>query len=120
MNLLNFLKDTITNGGATFNLLTGEYNPKTGYMVATSGHELIIPIEQFNQNTVAKYISEKSTMLMGGITNDNYFLGSWVDGEKVYLDISEKIDDLNKALLIGSNRKQLAIWDNSTMSEIRL
>lgn len=120
MNLLNFLNDTITNGGASFNLLTGEYNPKNGYMVATSGHEVIIPIEQYNQNTLAKYISEKASMLMGGITNDNYFLGSWIDGKNVYLDISEKIDSLRDAMITGSNRKQLAIWDNGNSSEIRL
>lgn len=120
MNLLNFVKDTIENGGASFNLLTGEYNPNDGYMVATTGNEVVIPIDQFHQTSVAKYIAEKSVMLIGGISNSNFFLGAWVDGEKVYLDISEKVDSRQYAEIIGNEREQLAIWDNKNNSEIRL
>lgn len=120
MNLLNFVQDTLKNGGASFNLLTGEYNPKNGYMIATKGHEIILPIEQFHQTSVAKYISEKAVMLLSGIATNNYFLGSWIDGKNVYLDISEKTDDRQKAEKIGIDRNQIAIWDNLNSLEIRL
>jgi len=120
MNLINFVKDTIENGGASFNLLTGEYNPTDGYMVATTGNEVVIPIDQFHQTSVAKYIAEKSVMLIGGISNSNFFLGAWVDGDNVYLDISEKVDSRQYAEIIGNEREQLAIWDNANSLEIRL
>ena len=120
MNLLNFVKDTIENGGASFNLLTGEYNPNDGFMLATNGNEIVIPIDQFHQTSVANYISEKAVMLMSGIANSNFFLGSWVDGEKVYLDISEKVDNRQQAEAIGNDRNQIAIWDNANSLEIRL
>lgn len=120
MNLLNFVSDTLKNGGASFNLLTGEYNPTNGYMVATNGNEVIIPIDQFHQTSVAKYIAEKAVMLLSGIATNNYFLGSWIDDKNVYLDISEKIDDRQQAETIGIERDQIAIWDNLNSLEIRL
>lgn len=120
MNLLNFVNDTLKNGGASFNLLTGEYNPKSGYMVATSGHEVVIPLKQFHNASLAGYIAEKSAILLSGISNTSLFLGAWVDGDKVYLDISEKVEDRQDAVKIGIERKQLAIWDNANGKEIRL
>ena len=120
MNLLNFVNDTLNNGGASFNLLTGEYNPKTGYMVATQGNEIVIPLKQFHNASVSEYIAKKSYMLLSGISNTSLFLGSWVDGDKVYLDISEKVEDRHEAVKLGIERKQLAIWDNANGKEIRL
>lgn len=120
MNLLNFVNDTLKNGGASFNLLTGEYNPKNGYMVATQGHEIVIPLKKFHNASLADYIAKKSTLLLSGISNTSLFLGAWIDKGMVYLDISEKVEDRQEAVKLGIERKQKAIWDNFNGKEIRL
>ena len=39
MNLLNVFNRIVENGGATYNLSTGEFNPNSGYGVALKGFE---------------------------------------------------------------------------------
>ena len=38
-NLINFKNSIINNGGATYNLLTGEFNPERGFMVSIRDHD---------------------------------------------------------------------------------
>lgn len=110
MNLLNFVKDTLNNGGASFNLLTGEYNPNNGYMVATEIHEMYLPKEEFNNEVLKGYIAKNLDALL---SNKNLFLGSWIDERgMVCLDISERIEDRQEAVKLGIERNQKAIWDN--------
>lgn len=91
MNLLNFINDTLNNGGASYNLLTGEYNPNNGYMVAIKGKELKVPVDQFNRKTVADYISEHTHILLTNLNGD-IFLGAWVNEGFVKVDF----DTINK------------------------
>jgi hypothetical protein len=37
--LINFKNSIINNGGATYNLLTGEFNPERGFMVSIRDHD---------------------------------------------------------------------------------
>lgn len=117
MNLQQFFNDTLTNGGASFNLLTGEYNPNNGYMLAIKGHELQVPIEKFNQKVLADYIKSKSDILISGITNDK-FIGSWVNDGIVYLDCSIKYLSATQAIQTGIENGELAIWDNELKCSI--
>lgn len=111
MNLQTFFKDTISNGGASFNLLTGEYNPDDGFMLAIKGHEFQIPIEDFNHKVLSDYIKKNADLLISGVT-DNKFLGSWIDNGIVYLDCSVKFDRVVPALESGIDQGELAIWSN--------
>ncbi len=112
MNLQQFYNDTLTNNGASFNILTGEYNPNNGYMVAIAEHELKIPLNKFNQKVLSDYIKSKSDILISGITT-NKFIGSWVYDGIVYLDCSIKFESEVDAIKTGIESGQLAIWDNS-------
>ncbi|MEU6573601.1 hypothetical protein [Streptomyces sp. NPDC046805] len=47
-------------------------------------------------------------------------LGGWVDGQQLYLDPVEIIDDRAQAEFLGRQRKQIAIYDLSASEEIRL
>ncbi|MCX4561697.1 hypothetical protein OHA02_36670 [Streptomyces phaeochromogenes] len=47
-------------------------------------------------------------------------MGGWVDGQRLYLDPVEIIDDLAKAEFLGRLRNQIAIYDLSASEEIRL
>lgn len=117
MNLKQFVKDTLKNGGATFNIVNGTYNPNKGYMVALQGHELQVPISQFNQKVLADYITDKSDTLLSGQITNNY-LGSWVHEGIVYLDCSTLIDNLDIAIDIAKSSDQLAIWSNKDKESI--
>lgn len=117
MNLLNFIKDTLNNGGASYNLLTGDYNPNFGYMVAVKGHELKLPITQFHNKSLAEYIASKCHILMTN-SNCNMFLGAWVDKGFVYLDVSQLITDKIKALNIAISQNEIAIFDNENKESV--
>ncbi|MEV4033716.1 hypothetical protein [Streptomyces umbrinus] len=47
-------------------------------------------------------------------------MGGWVDGQRLYLDPVEIIDDRAKAEFLGRLRNQIAIYDLSASEEIRL
>lgn len=117
MNLQQFYNDTLTNGGASFNILTGEYNPSNGYMLAIKGHELQVPLNSFNQKVLSDYIKSKSDILMSGITSDK-FIGSWVNDGIVYLDCSVKYLTATQAIQTGIENGELAIWDNFLKASI--
>lgn len=117
MNLQKFIKDTIFNGGASYNIYTGDYNPNKGYMLAIKGHELQIPLHQFNSKVLSDYIKTKADILLSGVT-ENKFLGSWVDNGVVYLDCSVCYDSAVEAIQIGIDSNELAIWDNQLKCSI--
>lgn len=117
MNLQQFYNDTLTNGGASFNILTGEYNPDNGYMLAIKGHELQVSLNKFNQKVLSDYIKSKADILMSGITTDK-FIGSWVYDGIVYLDCSVKFQSAELAIQTGIENGELAIWDNFLKAEI--
>lgn len=122
-NLKEFLKATMKNGGASFNLVTGELNPKTGYMVALIGHEKIIAgvsDEKQLQYHIADYIKDKAILLASGITDDKKYLGTWVNDGKLYLDVSINFVDKAMAVEIATRSNQLAIWDCANQTEIKI
>jgi hypothetical protein len=122
-NLKDFLHATLENGGATFNLVTGELNPSVGYMVALGGHEKIIGSDTFSipqlQYHIADYIKDKAILLASGITDDKKYLGTWIHDGKLYLDISINFIDKAMAVEIATRSNQLAIWDCANAIEIK-
>jgi hypothetical protein len=121
-NLKKFVAATIQNGGASFSLETGEINPTAGYMVAISGHEKIVPNVTNSkqlQYIVAEYIKEHAIILAAGMSQ-NTFMGTWLHENKLYLDVSKNVTDKASAVRMAIENNQLAIWDNSNNSEIKI
>lgn len=121
-NLKQFVKATIENGGASFNLVTGELNPTTGYMVAIQGHEKIVPnvtSEKQLQYIVADFIREHAIILASCISNEGNFIGTWLHENKLYLDVSCNIADKADATKAAKSGNQLAIWDCENNCEIK-
>ena len=114
MNLPNFLTEVLTNGGASFNLVTGIFNPNHGFFVSVSNRE------QQTTNLTTELLSNFIINNIDLLSNENYFLGGWVENGIVYLDVSEQIFDKRTALTQGINRNQLAIFDASNSSVINL
>lgn len=107
MNLQHFFNDVLRNGGASYNITTGEYNPTNGYFVSLPNFEQKIPLADFTQQTVKDFINDNSIEL----ANEFSFVGSWVDNGIVYLDVSRQFNDKRFALNLAVNSNQLAIYD---------
>lgn len=121
-NLKQFVKATIENGGASFNLVTGELNPTTGYMVAIQGHEKIVPnvtSEKQLQYIISDFIREHAIILASGISNEGNYIGTWLHEGNLYLDVSCNVSNKADAIKVAKEGSQLAIWDCANNCEIK-
>lgn len=118
-NLINFNKSILENGGASYSLLTGEFNPNHGYMVSIKGHETKVNAsgKKSFQYDIAQYIKSKADILISGITDDK-FIGAWIDNDYLYLDVSILVDSETEALQIAKENNQLAYFNNETKESI--
>lgn len=114
--LFNVVEDTLKDGGLTIKPFTGE-KPSGGYMVALQGYELQVPMSEFFTGIVADYIGQHAQKLMD---NPSLCLGTWVNEGTVYLDLSENIQSREKALELGKERNQLAIFSLADMEEVTI
>ena len=112
--LYGMVEDTLRDGGLTVKPFTGE-KPSGGYMVALQGYELQVPVSEFFTGVVADYIGQHAKALMD---NPSLCLGTWVNEGIVYLDLSENIQSREKALELGKERHQLAIFNLETFEEV--
>lgn len=112
--LYGVVEDTLKDGGLTIKPFTGE-KPQSGYMVALQGYELKVPVTEFFTGLVADYIGEHAKELMD---NPALCLGTWVNEGIVYLDLSENVPNREKALELGRERGQLAIFNLETFEEV--
>ena len=121
-NLINFKNSIINTGGASYNLLTGDFNPDSGYFVSIEGAEKILP---YNKDLnihydIASYIKEHAYILLGNAVSDSYYLGAWVNDGKLYLDISILVNTRAEAELLTRSNNQLAYFDNSIKESIEV
>jgi len=121
-NLILFKKSILNNGGGSYNLLNGQLNPTDGFMVSIADHETILKQNWMTglQYHIASYIKEKAHILCGGLTNQRYFIGAWVENDELYLDISIKVTTKEEAERIAKDNNQLAYYDNGKKTIILL
>jgi hypothetical protein len=105
MNLRKLADMIVANGGASYNLNTGELNPTEGYMVATEGHEQTV--EYVDEDILRDYIDQHVLAL----AEENHFLGAWLSNGKYVLDVSEIMAQKRQAIFFGIIRKQDEVWD---------
>lgn len=111
----DIVSKTLKNGGTTTSILTGEMNPKTGFMCSLKDCA-IINIAQFNTSSIEEIIRDNKKLLL----EENIYLGTWVNEGMIYIDISENITNIEEARAVGITRKQLAIFDCSKKEVITL
>ena len=95
----------IANGGATLDRNGASVNFKNGYQVSrkdcyTLNAEKLNDVKKAVEKVLNRIAKEK-----------NLFCGVWVDSGLVYIDISERIKSLKKALRVGKARKQISIFN---------
>ena len=103
MNKQELIKAIQDNGGAT---LTSDFKSaafNSGYMVSLENYEFKTSIEHLSSELLEEYQT---------IANDNQaYIGFWLDNDDLYVDISINIDNLNDAIKIAQENKQLAIYN---------
>jgi hypothetical protein len=111
-----------TNGGLSVNMRNGS-EPSSGYMVASPVKKApIVDADDFYDPIKGRKIlgdfvkANKSTLGSG-----KKYLGLWHNKEdnKVYLDVSENVQDKARAVQLGRERNQISIWDVVNFDEIQ-
>lgn len=93
-------------GGITYDFEDGRF-PGEGFAVSTEGFERIVPLDTLWPSTIRRYIVDHEAQLF----EEGYCLGIWIDGKKVYLDLSLVFEDQVEASLVARAHKQLAYYD---------
>lgn len=120
-------RDTVLNlqsfGGSTISLIAGVPTVASGYAVSLADHESKNHLQIDGPLRIAAmvelvelYIESKRALLAQPLNH----LGAWLDGDTLYLDITEVHSERATAERLGRERNQLAIYDLGTGEEIRL
>jgi hypothetical protein len=115
MESWNSLVEKAKADGFSVNLVSRD-TPTDGYMVALVGHEEIVPVQALTVDRLVRYVKTHADALL--TEQGNTYLGAWRAGDDVYLDVSERVASRAKALFLGAERGQLAVWDVVNSSEI--
>lgn len=116
MNLSTLFSELSLTGGFSYNVTTGSFNPSTGYMVGLAGFEEGFYFDDFENKDINQYFVK----YVRQFCKEESFLGGWVDGNRVYLDVSINIDDLETAIYTGIINDQAAIFDCKNQRAIKL
>ena len=100
---LNTLKNIIKNGGATLNKQNKQVNYKNGYQVSKKD---CFTLDLNNLQTIL----QNTNKLLKTI-KQNEFVGLWIDDDKIYIDISIRIANKQKAIKTGLKLNQISIFD---------
>lgn len=103
---LEELKKIIKNGGATLTKELKKASLTSGFMVSLEGTETQTKGDDYQ--AIMKAIEEKQEIIKD---SKNLFIGLWLDGGIMYVDVSINIIDKVEALEFGKYNKQLAIFD---------
>lgn len=103
---------TLTEGGCTFSVVNEKLLSAGEPVYLISLHkelEEIIPVAEFNTNTVKMFILKNYELLQDPSTA----LGTWVNEGSVYLDVTTIVDKENSSIeeLKAMTTDQLAGWD---------
>jgi hypothetical protein len=117
MNIMKFIAQAKQDNGGSYCLMTGYFNPTTGYMVSLECAEQ--KFEHFPSDiAVQQYILNNAERLC----YHNRYLGLWYNEDKAlwYMDVSVNVEEYASARLMGAINKQIAIWDCAKNKEIKL
>lgn len=97
-------------GGASVKPQTGE-TPTTGYMVSLQGRTAFPSAADLAGAGGSKIISNFARTNADKLNAPDMHIGSWSDGNKVHLDVSQNIGDRATAMRAGRTQNQQGIWD---------
>lgn len=109
---ISIFKATLQNQGSSTNI--NGHSAKKGYMISIKDC-LVVDEKKFNTKHVIKVLKNNKEMLKQG-----FYLGTWVNDGKVYIDISEREKLITQAIKKGIERKQLGIFNLNNFETIML
>ena len=98
--------EIIENKGATLDCNYNDFKSNRGYMVSLKGQE--VKIDKNDIQGIKREIEKKREFIQD---KKGLFIGLWLDGEIMYIDVSIHIIDYLEALEIARNNDQKAIYD---------
>lgn len=107
MNATQLYRHTMSHGGAT--VRQGRYITSGGYVVG-AGNIATIDVSRTD---------DIMTILRQSLKNV-HSLGTWIDGNTLYVDAVAIVQDANRALSLARRRGELAIYSLDTQEEIRV
>lgn len=107
------IKQSLLKGGLTFN--NARSKVKTGFMVSQKDTEKIVEVSSIKQlkKDIQEYVDTHAL-------KPNQYFGLWHNDNKCYIDISSRISTKRKAIELGKQENQLAIFDNKNLKVIEL
>lgn len=107
--------EIIKNGGATLDYNYNDFVSNRGYMVSIQGQE--IKVDKNDVQGIKKEIDKKREFIKD---KRGLYIGLWLENEIMFIDVSIHIIDYLRALEIGRNNRQLAIYDLKNNDSIYL
>lgn len=105
----------IKEGGFTVQPVTND-SPTKGFVLSIyPEREAIYDADKVSPKTIRDYLRKNIDFIKG---NPKRHLGGWLDGGKVYLDISEIVNNAEEAMRLCKEHKQLAFFDLEKMETI--
>ena len=120
MNLVVFTESLLRDKGASYNLTTGDFNPNKGYFVSDEDNEVIISLEDFSNDPNKYVIDFIRTNIDKILLDSNTYIGGWINGDEVYLDISRIYYTIETAIQSARKNHQLAIFNNAVKQVITI
>jgi len=107
------------NGGLSVKLIDGS-EPVKGFMVATDSKFGAVVDEKdfFDPAKTEDILNDYLLKHQAELGKENNYLGLWLNDGKVYLDVSENIEDKEAAIKAGQDRDQISIWDVAAQDEV--
>lgn len=100
-----------SDGGVTFNPRTAELaDPGAGYWVGGVVKGEVVEQDAFSAGDIVLFMLRRDVILPL-FSNDNTYVGAWVDNGKVYLDVSEWVGSQVEAVRVGRERGEISVWD---------
>lgn len=112
MNLTQIKQAIEANGGATLASDLSAATINSGFMVSLQGHEIKTSVNLLTVEMLEDYKDIAR--------NNNAFIGLWMDGSDLYVDISINVHEEAEALRLARDNKQLAIYNISKGESVYL
>ena len=127
LELNNVINELKLNNGCNIDASLNVKKIHDGYMVSINGHEKIIDINNINdintQKEIYKAITEKKQAIkrLKELNHKSaFYIGLWLNDNKLYVDISINILSKYKAIAQGVKNLQYAIYDVKNGCDIEL
>lgn len=101
----------IANKGGSFYFDGSPVSVKSGYAVSLDGFETMTPVEGLSAIQFDNLLSDVVRKVDGLADPATHFVGAWIDGDNLYVDLSVHVQDKDTAIAKAKAGSQLAIWD---------